>query len=114
MPTSLSQEEHGDLVLLAELETELTKRRRDRGMEFYIPNPMQLRAHSSLAKTLLYIGGNRAGKSTFGAMELCFHLTRNYPSWFPESRRYKHPIKAVVVATEFPIVERVIEPKLMS
>jgi len=98
----------------SELLHRLTVLRRERGMEWYTPNPMQLRAHQSSAKTIMYIGGNRAGKSTFGAMELCFHLTRQYPPWFPMARRYSRPIKAVVVCTEFPIVERVIEPKLMT
>ena len=86
--------------------------RRNRGMDFYEPNANQLRAHKSLARTILFCGGNRSGKSTFGAIELCYHLTRQYPVWYPEAKRYKHPIKAVVSATEYPVVTRVIEPKI--
>ena len=113
--TLLRDAEVHDLVLEYEESTyELSRRRREEGMAFYAPNAMQLKAHRSEAKTILYVGGNRAGKSTFGAMELCFHLTRQYPDWFPMSRRFTRPIKAVIVATEFPIIERVIEPKLFS
>src|SRR3990167_11117360 len=97
-----------------ELLHRLSVLRREQGMDWYVPNAVQLRAHQCLARTILYCGGNRSGKSTWGAMELCYHITRDYPAWFPHQRRYTHPIKAVIVCTEFPIVERVIEPKLFS
>lgn len=84
------------------------------GMEGYIPNPAQYRAHMCEAKTILYSGGNRAGKSTLGAIELCWALTKQYPAWFPKSRRLKGLVKAVVSGTEFPIIGRVIEPKIFS
>jgi hypothetical protein len=84
------------------------------GIEAYIPNPMQLKAHKSLARLILYVGGNRAGKSTFGAVELCFHLTRDYPEWYPMDRRFHGPIKACVSSTQYSIVGRVIEPKIFS
>lgn len=104
-------------ALLAELEMlegVSNERRKDRGMDYYIPNPMQLKAHKCVSRTILYCGGNRAGKSTFGCLELCFHLTRKYPDWFPKERRFKKPIKAVISATEFPVITRVIEPKIME
>lgn len=93
---------------------ELQGRKRLRGMDFYIPNAMQLKAHTSLAKTVLVCAGNRSGKSTYGAMELCYHLTGNYPDWYPVGRRVKQPIKSAVSATSFAMVQRVIEPKLAS
>ena len=95
------------------LDRELSRRRRELGITYYTPNAMQYKAHQSKAKTIIYAGGNRSGKSTFGAVELTFHLTRQYPDWFPAERRFHAPIKAVVVATEFPIVQRVIEPKIL-
>lgn len=90
----------------------LSARQRLNGMSYYSPNPLQMRAHGADSRTILFIGGNRSGKSTFGAMELCYHLTRNYPSWFSKTRRFKKPIKAVVSCTSFPILNRVIEPKI--
>ena len=87
-------------------------RRKSRGIDYYIPNPMQFKAHQSKAKTILFCGGNRSGKSTLGAVELTFHLTRKYPDWFPRERRFKRPIKAVVVCDANQKVEKVIEPKV--
>ena len=95
------------------LDRELIRRHRENGIAYYVPNPMQHKAHLSTAKTICYSGGNRSGKSTFGAVELVWHLTREYPDWYPQERRFHGPIKAAVVATEFPIVQRVIEPKLL-
>lgn len=100
------------LARLEQLDRTREAMRKNRGMDFYVPNQMQFKAHQSLARTVLYVGGNRAGKSTFGAMELCFHLTRKYPDWYPLGRRFKKPIKAVISATEYPVVDRVIEPKI--
>ena len=42
------------------------------------------------------------------------HATRNYPDWYPKEKRYDFPLKMAVSATNFPIVTRVIEPKLFS
>lgn len=93
---------------------EIQGRRKLRGMDFYIPNAFQFKGHCSLAKTVLMCAGNRSGKSQFGAMELCWHLTGKYPDWYPLGRRLKQPIKAAVSATSFAMVQRVIEPKLTS
>src|SRR3990172_11756453 len=71
-------------------------RLRESGMNYYIPNQVQFRAHQSKARTILLCGANRIGKSFFGAMELCFHLTRKYPDWFPKERRFTKPIKAAI------------------
>lgn len=92
----------------------LEGRKKLRGMDYYIPNAMQYKAHISRARTIAVCAGNRSGKSTFGCMELCYHLTRKYPDWFPKERRFKHPIRAVISATGFPVVSRVIEPKIFS
>ena len=115
MDTRLTEDALRALVVEFEESTaELSRRRRTSGMDFYVPNRMQHQAHQLNARTILYIGGNRSGKSTWGAMELCYHLTRKYPSWYSTKRRFHAPIKAVVVATEYPIIDRVIEPKLMQ
>lgn len=95
------------------LDREITRRHKENGIAYYVPNRMQYKAHQSKARTICYSGGNRSGKSTFGAVELVWHLTRQYPDWYPQERRFHGPIKAVVVATEFPIVQRVIEPKVL-
>lgn len=101
-----------ELERLADISAVLSSRRRLSGMEGYVPNAKQKRAHESLAKIVLYCGGNRAGKSTFGAMELAYAVTKKYPDWYPQKKRLAGPVKAVVSATSFAVVMRVIEPKL--
>jgi len=88
--------------------------RRESGMDFYVPNPVQYKAHQSSARTILLCGANRIGKSTFGAMELCWHLTKKYPDWFPEARRFNRPVKAAISVDSFDKISNVIEPKLKS
>lgn len=61
-----------------------------------------------------FAGGLVNHNSTFGAMELCYHLTRKYPSWYPIQKRFRGPIKAVISATKYDIVQRVIEPKIRA
>lgn len=108
------------LYELEQTEAELAKRRKERGIDYYIPNVPQLASLRSPARIVAYVGGNRAGKSTQGAAALAAHHTRNYPKcpchgeWFAQNKRFTGPIKSVIVATEFPIIERTIEPKLRA
>jgi hypothetical protein len=106
-------------VLEAQLEEKLARlsatgseRRKVSGMKYYVPNAVQYRAHQSKARSILLCGANRIGKSTFGVMELCWHLTKEYPDWFPKERRFNRPIKAVISVDSFDKVANVIEPKI--
>jgi len=90
------------------------ERRRNNGINYYTPNPLQMKLHKSKARTIMVVTGNRGGKSTGGAAELVFHLTGKYPDYFASERRFKKPVKAVVSATTFKIIDRVIEPKIRS
>lgn len=92
----------------------LEARKKAIGMDYYTPNSMQLKAHKSLCRTILVCAGNRSGKSHCGAMELCFHLTRRYPDWYPLEKRFKKPIKAVISCNSFSTALKVIESKLTS
>ena len=98
-----------ELDMLQRLQAE---RKRLNGVAYYTPNPFQEKVHKSIAKIIIAAAGNRAGKSTIGAVELAWHLTRKYPDWFPKERRFRNPIKAVVVCDANAKIEKVIEPKL--
>ena len=108
------------LTELDQLDHEMARRKRTQGIQYWVPNAPQLKALQSPAREVLYVGGNRAGKSTLGAAVLVSHLIQRYGScpchgtWLHPDRQLHRPIKAVVVATEYPIIERVIEPKIMS
>jgi hypothetical protein len=101
-----------ELQKLSDITRALEARRRLRGMQYYTPNIKQSHGHQSLARIILYCGGNRAGKSTFGAMEICYAMTKKYPDWYPMKKRFYGPTRGVVSATSFGVVMRVIEPKL--
>ena len=111
-PQVMTEEEKNLLQELELIERAQRDKKKKAGIDYYIPNAAQLRAHKSKAKIILYCGGNRAGKSTFGAAELAFHLTRNYPDYYPEERKFHRPIKAVVVCDANQKIEKVIEPKI--
>jgi hypothetical protein len=104
---------------LERIDALLSTRRQRSGLTYFTPNHPQLQALQATARIVIYSGGNRAGKSSAGAFWLGCHLTNTYPAcdchgeWF-KGRRFTGPIKAVIAATEYPIIERVIEPKLMS
>lgn len=112
-PKSVS-EEIEILTEIQKLEIDERRLRSQNGIKYYTPNAHQLKAHSSNARTILLCGGNRIGKSTFGAVELCLHLTRDYPEWFSRKRRFFSPIKAVVVGETNQFIEKVLEPKLIQ
>ena len=109
----MSQDATKEALLELDLIERVQKERKKKsGIDYYVPNAAQLRCHQSKAKIILFCGGNRSGKSTVGAAELAFHLTRKYPDWFPRERRFTHPIKAVVVCDANQKIEKVIEPKI--
>ena len=119
LPSAQSEVLRTSLIELAQIEDVLTARRRTSGISYFVPNVPQFKALNSVARIVAYSGGNRSGKSSCGAFWLSCHHTRTYPScachheWF-RGRRYDGPVKSVIASTEFPIIERVIEPKLMS
>ena len=92
----------------------LDSRKRLKGIENYVPNKKQEQGHMSLARTVLYCGGNRSGKSSFGAAEIVMAMTKYYPDWYPQKKRFFGPTRGVVSGTSFGVVMRVIEPKLSS
>ncbi len=107
------------LIELENIEAELARRKKEKGLWYFTPNPPQLTALRSNARIVAYCGGNRAGKSHAGAAWLSAHLTHYYPKcdchgeWFGKNR-YKKSLKAVIVVTEFQKIESVIEPKIFS
>jgi phage terminase large subunit-like protein len=63
----------------------------------YTPHAKQKKFHSSPARTRLYIGGNRSGKTTGGIVEDIWWLTRKHPyRKIPD-----HPIAGRIVSVDF-------------
>jgi phage terminase large subunit-like protein len=63
----------------------------------YVPHAKQKRFHSAGARTRLYIGGNRSGKTTGGIVEDIWWLTRKHPY----QRIPDHPIAGRIVSVDF-------------
>lgn len=114
LATADSAELEAEVERLNEISLALDAKKRLTGGENYSPNKKQKQAHLSSARTVLYCGGNRAGKSTFGAMEMFYAMTKRYPDWYPVSKRFNRPVRGAVSATSFGVVMRVIEPKISS
>ena len=109
----VSQEQKNLLIELEKLQLVINHRKKQVGIEFYIPNAIQYAAHNSLAKIICIVKGNRLGGSTFGACEVVFHITKNYPDWYPKKRRFPNrPLKIRIATDRFFKIDSVIEPKL--
>jgi len=67
----------------------------------YEPMPKQELFHKSKCPRRALFGGNRVGKTVAGGMEFLFHLTGQYPDWYPESGRFKGSIKGRIIAKDF-------------
>ena len=72
-----TQDQKSLLVDLEKLRLVIEHRKKQRGIDFYIPNAIQYQAHKSKAKTICIVKGNRLGGSTFGACEVVYHITRS-------------------------------------
>ena len=67
----------------------------------YEPMPKQELFHKSKCPRRALFGGNRVGKTVAGGMEFLFHLTGQYPDWYPESGRFTGSIKGRIIAKDF-------------
>lgn len=100
MPSSSKEKEK----LLAEynlLQQEKAQRKKRKAFLYYQPHPKQKLFHLSNAFIRLLVTGNRFGKTESSFVELCWHLTGEYPEWYPQSLRYKHSITARWACPDF-------------
>jgi phage terminase large subunit-like protein len=75
----------------------------------YKPHPKQVLFHSSQAKTRLYIGGNRSGKTVGGVVEDIFYLRGQHPyRRVPEA-----PVRGRAICVDFTHgIQQILIPKL--
>lgn len=67
----------------------------------YKPMPKQSLFHLSKCKRRALFGGNRVGKTVAGGMEFLFHMTGQYPDWYPEEGRFTGSVKGRIIAKDF-------------
>lgn len=77
------------------------KMRRSHKLLFYEPLPKPEKFHTSGAVCRALFGGNRSGKTTAGGMEFLFHITGQYPEWYPKEYRYNGALIGRIVAKDF-------------
>lgn len=87
-----------DLDKLEQIRDTLKKaaeRKRFRAIDFFTPYDKQ-KAHFALGTTCserLLMAGNQQGKTYAGAAEMAYHLTGQYPAWWP-GRKWDRPVRA--------------------
>lgn len=111
MTASLSAAER-DIVLAAieALSALDTSRTYNRAAQFK-PYKKQLEhfKHGKSKRERLFMAGNQLGKSDAGALETAYHLTGDYPDWWP-GRRWKDPVEGWA-AGETALVTRDVQQK---
>lgn len=78
----------------------------------YVPHQKQLLFHLSEKKIRFLCGGNQSGKTEAGAAEDVMHATGLYPSWYPETGRFRSANKGRVIVTDYGSGGAVFEEKL--
>jgi phage terminase large subunit-like protein len=88
----LSAEDLAEILALLE---EAEKDERFNALAHFKPYPKQMdfMAMGAVKSERLMMAGNRVGKSYTGAMEMAYHLTGRYPTWW-KGRVFTRPIKA--------------------
>ena len=71
---------------------ELERRKATNRIDDYNPYDYQKKFHNTLAQQRLLMAGNRVGKSFCGAMEVAYHATGKYPSWWA-GKRFNRPVR---------------------
>ncbi len=71
----------------------------------------QFKFLNSLADTRAYFGANRAGKTTAGCVEVCYHTTGQYPDWW-QGRKWKRPTKGRLFCSDFSKGSKILTEKL--
>lgn len=108
MQIDLTNKTKEELLQLAEVTTALKQKYRHRLIDFLMPATGKYsrdKYHKAMAffaagvdhRFRMYGGSNGSGKSFTGAMELTYHITGDYPEWWP-GRRLENPKHVWIVS----------------
>lgn len=107
--------ENEKLKLLLEIEKEEKRRREELKINYYVPHPKQDAFHKDLAKLRCFLGGNRSGKTTAGAIETISYALGERP-FYPISSPFRYtgkPAKIRIWGEDYTNhIGQVIVPKL--
>lgn len=86
---------------IAETLSKVTEYRNTHKLEFYTPYDFQIKFHNAkdqnykTAVQKALMAANQVGKTYSAAMEVTYHATGLYPSWW-EGQRFTHPVQCLV------------------
>ena len=86
---------------IATVVAELERRKRERMIDFFVPNPFQkefFEAGQEFRYRFLS-GGTQSGKSICAGIEFAYHMRGEYPKWW-KGRKFSTPITALVVGID--------------
>lgn len=78
----------------------------------YIPHPKQKEFHSQTHKIRAIFGGNRSGKTEAGTLECWYHMSGEYPDWYPLEGRISGNSRGRIVISEYKNHGNVLEEKI--
>lgn len=99
--------------LLVDLGSTLIQSSRTPNMTRYDPHHKQVKFHKSTKKGRLYIGGNRAGKTTANVLECLWWMTKTHP-YRPEINSIEEPIRGRLVCVDFGTLVKNIIPQFQQ
>ena len=115
---------HADLLRKVKVLREL--RRREKQRKFYrmfpdegpfrrelYPKQLEFFKASAFHKEVLFLAGNRVGKTEAGGYKACCHLTGQYPDWW-EGKRFDKPIMLMAAGDTGQTTRDVIQNKMLG
>jgi len=96
-----------------EIIEELKTRRQRSKFKYWNPWPKQRQVMNLKSKVIVFMGGNRAGKSVSGAYWTTCHLTGLYPDWW-EGVRYSTPVDWWCVGETVQTTRDVLQKELLG
>src|SRR5262245_47788917 len=102
-------------VVLANLETERSRRLTEDRLRYYKPYPKQRDFHDAGAtsRERLLMAGNQLGKTLAGGFEVAMHATGRYPDWW-QGRRFDRPTNSWACAVTGEVVRDTIQKVLVG
>jgi phage terminase large subunit-like protein len=100
---------------LSTLEAEKNRRLTTDRLKYYKPFPRQAEFHAAGAthRERLLMAGNQTGKTWATCMELAFHVTGDYPSWWC-GHRFDHAIRALGLRRDNEVVRETLQLLLLG
>lgn len=107
-----SDQQKSDILLTDQIDAEIVRRYSDEKLSFFVPHKAQRGFIESPARLKAFIGGNRSGKTTAGAVDVILDCIGTHPLQL-QGLRKRPPVFWRVVCVDFVNgIEKIILPKI--